>query len=241
MITIHPNNHKRAIKVWLRLLGGKPNGARTLGSAINKYCAKCFEPYYDMLITYASDIAVDVPNGVKKIAIAWHQNYPWVNGLACWKKVNAIYSDYEVDYFCNEPRIIELIKEQGGNAYYLPRFIDTTTLPTPSKEKTIPTLWYGNRWAEFANEFAYYKQYAAEPLWISQGQLGLGDNKIRDISRSEALEILNQANVVWAIGVSQLEAKYLGAEVVSYRGDPHPFYTQETIVPYLEELLTNIN
>ena len=240
MIIIHPDNHEKAINFWKNTLGGKPNGARTLGAAQAKYLAPIFEPYYDMMITYASDIPVEIPHGVKKIAIMWHQNFPWSSGITVWRRTRWHYIRYDVDYFCNEPHIIELIREAGGSAFLLPRFIDTTTLPAPPATKIFPTLWFGNRWAEFGGEFEKYKMKNKHPYWLSHGVLGLGEKKLYEIDREDALQIVNEAKKVWAIGVSQLEAQYFGAEIVSYRGEILPFYDQETIQDYAGNLLQEI-
>lgn len=242
MYILGTKNHKKANAVWKELLNGKPNGARTLGAAIEKL-SDYFEPYYDMLITYASDIEFEMPKDVKKIAVIWHQNYPWASGITSWRKVNKKLKGYDVHYFCNEEHIIELIKESKGKAFYLPRFIDTKSIPIPKggyEIKYIPTLWFGNRWNEFGCEFENYKKNE-KPYWISQGMFGKGDKEITELTREEALEVVASTRKVWAIGISQLEAKYLGAEIVSYRGEEHPYYDQNTIKKYLKELLSSIN
>ena len=113
-------------------------------------------------------------------------------------------------------------------------------MPKIHKEKTIPTLWYGNRWAEFAREFCEYCK-APHPYWVSGGVFGKGEKALYEIDRKDALRILNDAKYVWAIGVSQLEAKYLGAKVIPYRDDKLPYYDEKTIVPYVRELLNEIN
>lgn len=241
MRLITPQNHRKANKVWRELLHSKPNGARTLGTAGAKYLSSVFEPYYDMFVTYAPDIEFPIPNDVKKIAVMWHQNFPWVAGITKWRMVNNFLGEYEVDYFCNENHIVELIQESGGNAYYLPRFIDTTTLPKPSEDKYIPNLWFGNRWAEFATEFERYKREVEKPYWISGGKFGKGEEVLYDINRRDSLEILNHTSKVWAIGISQLEARYFGADIVSYRDEPHKYYDQNTIVEYAERLLDYIH
>lgn len=238
MFVVSPDNHTYANKVWLEQLNGKPNGARTLGAAAAKYLSDTMATRYDMLVTYASDMPFDIPDGVKTIAVMWHQNYPWSAGISAWRKMRASLASYEVECFCNEQKIVELIREQGGTAFYLPRFIDTTTLPAP-KEKRISNLWFGNRWGEFGAEFERYKE-RKNPYWISQGVLGLGEKEIADLTHEQALEIVAEAKNVWAIGLCQLEARHLGANVFSYRGDVLPFYDQTTIVAYLEKLLSSL-
>lgn len=240
MIIVAPGSHPQADTVWKELLKGKPNGARTLGSWQRFHLAKLFAPYYDMFVTYAADIPFEIPEGVKKIAVCWHQNYPYAAGISKWRKTNRMLAGYEVHYFVNEPHLIELIHEQGGRAFLLPRFVDTKSLPKPRKEKTIPTLWYGNRWAEFGREFCEYCKLP-HPYWVSGGFFGKGEEALYEIDRRDALKILGMAKDVWAIGVSQLEAKYLGATVHSYRDKELPFYDQRTIVPYTQKLLEKIN
>lgn len=240
MVIVAPGSHPRADKVWKETLNSKPNGARVLGNWQKIYLSKLFEPYYDMLVTYAADIPFDIPDGVNRIAVLWHQNFPWAAGISKWRKVNQMLTGYDVDYFANEPHLIELIKEQGGRAFLLPRFVDTKALPKPREEKTIPTLWYGNRWAEFAREFCEYCKLP-HPYWISGGFFGKGEKALYEVDRKDALRILNMTKDVWAIGVSHLEARYLGARVHSYRDKESPFYDQNTIVPYTEELLKKIN
>ena len=240
MIIVAPGSHPEADKVWEQTLNKKPNGARVLGNWQKIHLSKLFEPYYDMLVTYAAEIPFDIPKGVKRIAICWHSNFPWAAGITKWRRVNKTLAGYEVDYFVNEQHLIELIEEQGGRAFYLPRFVDTKALPKPKEEKTIPTLWYGNRWAEFGAQFAKYSR-RKHAYWISGGFFGKGDKALYEVDRKDALRILNEAKYVWAIGVSQLEAKYLGAEIISYRDAPLPYYDQKTIVPYTKELLNEIN
>ena len=244
MKIIGVGSHPVADDFWKNVLGGKPNGARVLGANQEKFLAPIIEKYYDAAIFYAADLVSDemlkdIPKG-SRIFVAHHQNYPWAAGISKWRRVNKQLAEYEVDYFANEPHIIELIDEQGGRAFLLPRFIDVKALPKPKEEKTIPTLWYGNRWAEFGAQFAKYSQIK-HPYWISGGFFGKGEKALYEISRKDALRILNDAKYVWAIGVSQLEAKYLGAKVIPYRDDLLPYYDQKTIVPYVKELLNEIN
>lgn len=240
MIILDPSNHETANKVWREKLNCKPNGARTLGAAASKYLSPIFEQDYDMFVTYAVDIPFDIPDGVKKIAVMWHQNYPWQSGIAVWRKANYTLRDYDVDYFCNEKQIVQLIREGGGSAYFLPRFIDTTVMPTPNKKKTIPNLWFGNRWNEFGGEFARYTMEVKPAYWLSHNIFGKDDKQIVELDGDDALTIVNEARDVWAIGISQLEAQYLGARVHSYRGEVLPFYDQNTIPLYLEKLLQTV-
>ena len=239
MYIISPGHHKTADKYWKEKLGSKPNGARTLGSAQAKYLAPVFERYYDMLITYCSAFEFEIPKGVKKIAVCWHQNFPWVDAFKQWQRVNIKFQGYEVDWFCNERKIVELINEGGGRAFYLPRFIDTHAMPK-GKPKKIDHLWFGNQWGGFQGEFAEYKRTNKEPYWITHGSFGLGDKKIRDVSHEEALEIVSQAKEVWAIGISQLEAQYYGANIVSYRGDVLKYLDEKIAPEYLNRLLNKI-
>lgn len=241
MYILSPKNHETANKFWKEKLGGRPNGARTLGTATEKYLAKEFEKHYDMLITYAIDFPFTIPEGVKTIAVMWHANFPWTEGFKLWQKSTIKLAGYEVDYFVNEHRMVDLINEVGGRAFFLPRFIDTTTLPAIPKEKKIKTLWYGNRWNEFEGEFGKYLVDNEEPYWVSQGKFGLGNDVIYEkLDHKQSLDILKYAEKVWAIGLSQLEAKALGAEVVSYRGPTIPLYTQKTAPVYLRRLLDEI-
>lgn len=237
MIIIAPGSHPEADKFWKEKLGSKPNGARTLGTAIANNLADIFEPHYDMLITYASDFKFDIPEGVKKIVLIWHQNFPWVEGFKVWQRVNCKLIDYDVDYFVNESVLLSLIKDVYKQAYYLPRFIDTTEYPKFNVERDIKTLWFGNAWGEFQGEFAMYKNLAEKPMWISHGKLGCGEEVIKEVDRKETLRTLARAQTVWAIGVSQLEAHYYGCNIASYRGEPLPFYDQNTIRDYLKDLL----
>ena len=239
MIILAPGTHPKADKFWHEVLGSKPNGARTLGGAIADNLAGIFEPHYDMLITYASDFEFEVPEGVKKIAVIWHQNFPWTEGFKVWQRVNVKLKKYDVDYFVNESVLLSLIKDVYPKAYYLPRFIDTSNYPTFDVPRDNKTLWFGNAWGEFQNEFSMYKLLTEKPLWISHGQLGCGDDIIKDVDRKETLEILARTQTVWAIGVSQLEAMYYGCDIASYRGEPLPFYDQDTIKEYLVDLLDN--
>lgn len=237
MIIIAPGSHPEADKFWKEKLSSKPNGARTLGTAIANNLANIFEPHYDMLITYASDYKFEIPDGVKKIAVIWHQNFPWVEGFKVWQRVNCKLTDYDVDYFVNESVLLSLIKDVYKQAYYLPRFIDTTEYPKFNVEKDIKTLWFGNAWGEFQGEFAMYKNLVEKPMWISHGKLGCGEEVIKEVDREETLRTLARAQTVWAIGVSQLEAKYYGCDIASYRGEPLPFYDQSTIRDYLKDLV----
>ena len=241
MYILSTENHTQADKVWRELLGCRPNGARTLSQASVKYFAPLMEKHYDMFVTYCVNIPFEIPEGVKTIAVMWHQNFPWTEGFKQWQRANLMLRGYEVDYFCNEHKIVDLINEGGGRAYYLPRFIDTTLLPEPARKKDIPTLWFGNTWGEFRSEFANYKASTDTPYWITQGRYGFGDKTIDDnISHDDALKIVARAKVVWAIGLSQMEARALGADIVSYRGAPHPFYTEKTAPVYLRRLLDEI-
>lgn len=241
MYIVKPGKHPVADKIWKEQLGGSMNGARTLGTAQAKHLSKLFEQVgYDMLVTYASDMDFEIPGNVKRIAVMWHANYPWLAGVSLWRKVDAKLGKYQVDYFSNEPHLVELIKEQGGRAYYLPRFIDTKTLPIPKKDKSIPSLWLGNRWASFENQFQRYISSNKTPCWISQGKFGVGKEEKYTINREDTLEILNDSKVVWAIGISQLEAMYLGCKVIPYRDGLLPFYDQNTIKVYLRALLQSI-
>lgn len=241
MIIIAPGSHPEADKFWKEQLCSKPNGARTLGTAIAKNLADIFEPHYDMLITYASDFKFEIPNGVKKIAVIVHQNFPWVEAFKVWQRSNVKLWGYEVDYFCNEQTLIKLIREGGGHCYYLPRFIDTTEYPKPKKNKTIDELWFTNVWDVWKDTFDEYKRQHPDGAWISHGCFGIGDRKIKNLNRDETLNIVNSAKTVWSLGVSQLEAKYFGANVVSLRGAVLDFYDQKTIVPYTKKLLDDIN
>lgn len=241
MYIISPANHETANKVWREQLGSRPNGARTLGTSSAKYLADEMSKHYDMFITYCVNYPFEIPDGVKTIAVMWHQNFPWTEGFKQWQVVNLKLAGYEVDYFVNEHKMVDLIREGGGRAYYLPRFIDTNLLPEPAREKDIPTLWFGNTWGEFRSEFANYKATVDTPYWITQGRYGFGDEVIDDdISHEDALKIVARAKVVWAIGLSQMEARALGAEIISYRGAPHPFYTEKTAPVYLRRLLNEI-
>ena len=240
MYIISPKNHTEANKVWKEKLGGRPNGARVLGEAQAKYLSKEFAKYYDLLVTYSVNLPFEIPEGTKRIAVMWHQNYPWTEGFKQWQRVNIKLKDYQVDYFANEHKIVDLINEVKNNAFFLPRFVDTDTLPKPM-EKTIDTLWYGNRWNSFSEEFDIYKRKAYKPLWVSQGKFGDGDKIIKDnLTHEESLDILRRARVVWAIGVSQLEAQAFGAKVVPYRGQVLPLYTEKTAPVYLRRLLDKI-
>lgn len=240
MYIISPGHHKTADKYWKEKLGGKPNGARTLGSAQAKYLAPVFERYYDMLITYCSSFEFEIPRGVKRIAICWHQNFPWVDAFKQWQRTNLKFKDYEVDWFCNEKTIVQLIREGGGRAFYLPRFVDTDELPDPTDEKKFDTLWFGNQWGGFQGEFQTYKDNAHKPYWITHGTFGYGNKKIKDVTHEEALRLVSKARAVWAIGMSQLEAQYLGAKIVSFRGDILDFYDEKTIPLFLGRLLDKI-
>lgn len=238
MIVVAPGSHPQADKFWQEKLHCKPNGARTLGSAMAKNIADLFEPYYDMVIAYASDIPYDIPEGVKKIAIMWHQNYPWTDGFKVWQRVNVRLQGYEVDYFVNEQKLIDLIKEFCPNVYYLPRFIDTSEYPKFDVKKDIDTLWFGNAWGEFKGEFDMYKHVVPNPMWITHGELGRGNKKVMELpDRKTTLEMVARSKTVWAIGISQLEAQFYGAKIVSYRGPVLPYYNEKTIRSYLRRLL----
>lgn len=245
MIIVAPGSHPQADKVWKEMLKGKPNGARTLGAAQEKYLAPLFEQAgYDMLITYAADFDIEIPDGVKKVAVMWHQNWPIVDSIRAWQRANYklwILKGLEVDYFCNEDFVITNIQDVGGRASYLPRFIDTTKYPKPNKEKTIDTLWFSNRWGVWAAAFDEYLNSVDDPVWISHGTIGRGKRELKQLTRKETLDIVNRAKTVWSLGISQLEAQYFGAEIVSFRGEPLEFYDQRTIVPYTKELLEKIN
>lgn len=241
MYIISPENHETANKVWRELLGSRPNGARTLGEASAKYLSDEMAKHYDMFVTYCVNFPFEIPDGVKRIAVMWHQNFPWVDGFKLWQTCNIKLAGYEVDYFVNEHKMVDLIREVGGRAYFLPRFIDTTTLPEPVEQKTIPVLWFGNKWGEFKGEFEEYKNSYERPAWVTQGNYGIGDKVLREnISHEQALEIVARAKTVWAIGISQLEAKALGAEIISYRGQAIPLYTEKTAPLYLRRLLNEI-
>lgn len=240
MYIISPGHHPVADEVWRTKLNSKPNGARTLGSAQAKYLAGEFEKHYDMLVTYCSSFDFDIPEDVKKIAVCWHQNFPWVDAFKQWQRTNLKFKDYEVDWFCNEEKIVELINEGGGRAFYLPRFIDTKEMPKPKIAKEYDTLWFGNQWGGFQNEFAMYKRNAHKPYWVAHGTFGYGDKKIREVNHEQSLDIVNKARAVWAIGVSQLEAQYLGARIVSYRGKILPYYDETTIPLFTRRLLDKI-
>lgn len=239
MIVVSPNHHPEADRVWREVLGGRVNGARVLGAAQAKYLAPLFDRY-DMLVTYASNISFDIPNNVKRIAVCWHQNWPKEEAFKTWQRVNVSLRDYEVDYFCNEHFIVDLIREGGGRAYYLPRFIDTTHYPKTNCTKTINTLWLGNRWRMFKGEYQLYCQSVEKPLCIDGGWLFNGEKKIRPVKREQVPLMLAKAKTVWAIGVSQLEAQFYGCEIVSYRGDVLPFYDENTIREYTKNLLDKI-
>jgi len=240
MIVVSPNHHPQADKVWRELLESRPNGARTLGSAMAKYLAPVFEPYYDMLVTYASDYPFEIPEGVKRIAVMWHQNYPWTESFKVWQRVNCRLKKYEVDYFVNEEQLLKLINEFCDRAYYFPRFIDTKVYPKFKCTKNVPTLWFGNKWKEFSGEFEGYKAMVEHPWWICHGKLGYGEEEKKELTRRETLQFLARAQKVWSIGISQLEAQYYGAEVISYRGDVLPFYDEKTIVEEAKKLLGKI-
>ena len=239
MEIIAPNSHPTADKVWREQLGSKPNGARTLGSAQAKYLAPLFEPYYDEMVCYASDYQFEIPEGAKRIAVMVHQNYPWVEAFKIWQRTNVKLKRYEVDYFANEPKIVELIRQGGGKCFYLPRFIDTTEYPIFSDIKKYKHLWFGNPWNEFKKEFEYYKD-TTHGWWICHGRFGRNDKVIKELNRFETLRILSQAKEVWAIGVSQLEAQYYGCKIVSYRDGVLPFYNEDTIQDYTKDLLEKI-
>lgn len=240
MYIISPANHETANKVWREQLGSRPNGARTLGTSSAKYLADEMSKYYDMFVTYCVNYPFEIPDGVKTIAVMWHQNFPWTEGFKQWQRVNIDLAGYEVDYFVNEQKMVDLIREVGGRAFYLPRFIDTNTLPEPA-EKTIPNLWFGNKWGEFRGEFEQYKATYERAPWVTQGNYGIGDKVLREnISQEQALMLVARAKVVWAIGLSQLEAQALGAEVISYRGEVLPLYTEKTAPLYLRRLLDEI-
>lgn len=237
MIVIAPGSHPEADTFWKEKLGSRPNGARTLGSAIAKNLADVFEPYYDMLVCYASDIKFDIPKGVKRIAVIWHQNYPWTEGFKVWQRVNVKLKNYDVDYFVNEQTLMNLIDDVYKQVYFMPRFIDTTEYPKFNCKKTIPTLWFGNAWGEFQNEFKNYKEMVAVPLWISHNKMAVGDKEPRELNRKTTLQTLAKTKVVWAIGISQLEAQFYGCEVISYRGPVIPFYDQDNIREYMGSFL----
>lgn len=239
MIILSPGNHPTADKFWKDMLGSKPNGARTLGSAQAEHLAPIFAKYYDMMVCYASDFPFEIPAGVKRIAVMVHQNFPWVESFKVWQRTNIKFKGYEVDYFANEPKIIALIREGGGKCYYLPRFIDTALYPTFKVRKSIPELWFGNPWNEFKGEFEMYKATTCGK-WICHGELGEGDKVIKKLDRYDTLLNVARAKKVWAIGVSQLEAQHYGCEVVSYRGPVLPFYDQKKIKPYTLNLLNEI-
>ena len=241
MIVVSPNHHPEADKFWREKLGRKPNGARTLGSAQAKYLTDAMSPYYDMLITYASDYPFDIPKGAKRIAVMWHSNFPWMDGFKCWQRVNVRLIDYEVDYFVNEKPLLNLIKEVYPRAFYLPRFIDATKYPHTLCIKTIDTLWFGNKWNEFVFDFDTYIHSVKEPYWICHGEMGLGEKKIKPLNRMETLLTLAKAKKVWAIGVSQLEAQFYGCDIVSYRGGVLPFYDEVGIQKYVKRLMEEIN
>jgi hypothetical protein len=215
MEIVYPNHHPVADKVWREQLGSKPNGARTLGSAQAKYLAPIFEPYYDLMVCYASDYQFEIPEGTKRIAIMVHQNYPWAEAFKVWQRTNVRLLEYEVDYFANEQKIVDLINSGGGKCFYLPRFIDTKKYPKFNCTRIYDCLWFGNPWNEFKKEFDYYKD-TTNGWWICHNQFGKKDKVIKDkLERTETLRLLAQAKEVWAIGVSQLEAQYYGCKIVS--------------------------
>lgn len=239
MIVISPNHHPEADKFWREKSGGRINGARILGAAQAKYLAPLFDRY-DMMVTYASDFPFEIPNNVKRIAVMHHANWPKEESFKLWQRVNVKLWGREVDYFCNEQFIIDLIKEGGGRAYYLPRFIDTSKYPHTLCIKTIDTLWLGNRWACFEGEYQCYCQSVKKPLCIDGGWLWNGQTKIRPVKREQVPIMLAKAKKVWAIGVSQLEAQFYGCDIVSYRGGILPFYDEVSIQKYVKDLLDKI-
>ena len=245
MYIIDPSNHENANKKWEKVCNSVPNGARTLGLSTSKYLSDTFAPYYDLLITYCASVPFEMPGNVKKIAIIHHQNYPRSAAVSSWRKLNKMYYGYTLDFFCNVEEVVDLFREQQdfyrskGKTFFLPRFIDTTTLPKPKKDKTIPTLWFGNRYGSFNKQFNDYIKKQPYPYWLSKNVFGIGDKELFEIEdREDVLEIVNSAKEVWAIGICQLEAKYLGATTHSFIKDGDlPLYTEETIVSYLQELL----
>lgn len=239
MKIVSPGNHPTADEFWEKSLGGKPNGARTLGSAMAKYFPPLLGPYFDLMVCYSASFDFEIPEGTRRIAVFGHQNHPHTDGFKVWQKVNLKLKDYETVYFYNDPTMVTLIK-QFAPCYLLPRFIDTELYPNLSRKKTIDTLWLGNVWGAMEGEFDMYKRSNPKPYWISKGVFGLGDKKIKELNRTETLKKLALAKKVWAIGVSQLEAKYYGCEVVSYKNEVIPYYDQHTIIPYLEKLLKKI-
>jgi len=245
MYIIGVNNHYAANKFWKERLGSKPNGARVLGAAMEKYLAPIIERYYDAAIFYAADLITPemldrIPLD-KKVFVAVHHNWPKEESFRCWQRVNVKLWGREVDYFCNEQFIIDLIREGGGRAYYLPRFIDTSKYPKTNCTRTIDTLWLGNRWACFEAEYQYYCQSVKKPLCIDGGWLWNGQTKIRPIKREQIPKILAQTKKVWAIGVSQLEAQFYGCDIISYRGGILPFYDEVSIQKYVKKLMEEIN
>lgn len=245
MFVIDPTNHTKANKKWETVCAGVPNGARTLGLSVSKYLAPTFFPYYDLLITYCANVPFDMPEDVKKIAVIHHQNYPRIAAVKGWRELNRMYSGYTLDFFCNVEEVVDLFREQQafhhskGKTFFLPRFIDTTTMPEPKEKKEIPTLWFGNRYGAFEKQFSQYLKKNEHPYWLSKNVFGVGERELFKIEdREDVLEIVNSAREVWAIGICQLEAKYLGATTHSFiRNGDLPLYTEKTIVPYLEELL----
>ena len=239
MKVISPGHHPTADKFWRKQLKCNPNGARTLGSAMAKYFPPLLENYFDMMVCYSASFSFDIPEGTRRIAVFGHQNFPPTEGFRVWQKVNAKLKGYEVIYFYNDPTMVKMINE-FGRAYLLPRFLDTDDYPTIKAGKIFDTLWLGNVWDSVQGMFDAYKETATYPYWVSKGVFGFRDMEIKQVNREETLRLLAQTKTAWAIGISQLEARLYGCDVVPYKDGVLPFYDQHTILPYLQRLLDEI-
>lgn len=135
----------------------------------------------------------------------WHLNSPYDFAGRLLESSKKHYPN--AIYLVNSTRIYESFKDE--NMYYLPRFIDPDELPKPRQIKENDFLWFGNVWKHHEDKFEKYMQEHTN--WISRG-LYNGE----PISRDEALEIVNNTKNVYAIGLSAMEAKHLGCNVIEY-------------------------
>lgn len=162
----------------------------------------------------------------------WHLNKPLDIAIASWRKTLRAYPN--AIFLLNSVELLKILEKIYPRVYYLPRFIDPKQLPTPKTHKENESIWFGNVWKHHQDKFDTYLEKNKD--WISKGEYNGNP-----IERKKALEIINNTQKVWAIGLCAMEAKYLGCEVVEYDGNTYDVLLPKDVQQLLKEILEREN
>lgn len=205
------------------------NGAVTLSNLANKYLKDVVASHFPSgtFITYAAYEEKQYVRG--QVVIMWHLNSPTEKAMIYWELANKFYPN--AIYLVNSPIFYEELCKVYDRVHLLPRFIDPDELPKPKEHKTQSVIWFGNVWKHHEDKFEKYK--TKHKRWISKSW----HNQIGRLTREQILDIINDTEKVYAIGLCAMEAKHLGCEVVEYDGNSYDVIYPQDAIEQLNKIL----